>query len=110
MNVSGNNANNNNANNNAGNGVLSEMSAEQLLKKLQALAFAKVECELYLDGHPECGAALDKYRSIIKEYGELASRYENTVAPIRAENISDERWTWVDTPWPWQTADDANER
>ena len=82
----------------AGNNV----SAEMLAKKLQELSFAKVECELYLDAYPECAAALDYYKGIIKEYAKLAELYENTVGPIRQENIMADKWTWVDTPWPWQ--------
>ena len=78
------------------------VSAEMLTKKLQELAFAKVECELYLDAYPECAAALDYYKGIIKEYTKLAELYENTVAPIRQENIMSDKWTWVQTPWPWQ--------
>ncbi len=84
------------------------MTAEQLLRKLQELAFAKVECELYLDAHPECMNALDYYKNVINEYRALAEVYENTVGPIRQEGVSDDRWTWVDTPWPWQM--DGKER
>ena len=79
------------------------VSPAMLQRKLQELAFAKVECELYLDAYPECAAALDYYRGIIGEYARLAELYENTVGPIRQENITADRWTWVDTPWPWQT-------
>ena len=78
------------------------VSAEMLTKKLQEVAFAKVECELYLDAYPECAAALDYYKGIIKEYAKLAELYENTVGPIRQENIMADKWTWVQTPWPWQ--------
>ena len=77
-------------------------SREELLRKMQALAFAKVECELYLDAYPECQAALEYYKNIIAEYRELAERYEAEYAPIRQENISADSWTWVNTPWPWQ--------
>ena len=84
---------------NVGNNV----SPEMLMKKLQELAFAKVECELYLDAYPECAAALDYYKGIINEYKRLAELYENMYGPIRQENVTAEKWTWVDTPWPWQT-------
>ena len=77
-------------------------SPEMLMKKLQELAFAKVECELYLDAYPECATALDYYRTVISEYSKLAELYENTVGPIRQENVTADKWTWVDTPWPWQ--------
>ena len=77
-------------------------SPEMLMKKLQELAFAKVECELYLDAYPECATALEYYRGVISEYSKLAELYENTVGPIRQENVAADKWTWVDTPWPWQ--------
>ena len=75
---------------------------EAMLRRLQELAFAKVECELYLDAYPECAAALEYYKSIIGQYRELCEQYEAEFAPIRQENITADGWTWVDTPWPWQ--------
>ena len=79
--------------------------SHELLKRLQALAFAKTECELYLDAYPECSAALDHYKGIVKEYLELMNKYENEYGPIRQENVVGDSWGWVKTPWPWQTAD-----
>ena len=79
-----------------------EGSREEMLRRLQELAFAKVECELYLDAYPECQTALEYYRNIVEQYRELAERYEAEYAPIRQENITAGGWTWVDTPWPWQ--------
>lgn len=81
------------------------MTAAQMLKRLQALAFAKTECELYLDAYPECMPALDHYKSIVKEYRDFAEKYENEYGPIRQENIFSDSWTWVKTPWPWQVAE-----
>lgn len=78
------------------------INAEQMLKKIQALAFAKVETELYLNGHPECKAALDYYKKLCNEYDELVSVYENTVMPITHEGAVGERWEWGNSPWPWQ--------
>lgn len=89
-----------------GNMNAQSMNRADMLRKLQELAFAKVECELYLDAHPECTAALDYYKNIINEYKALAEIYENSVAPIRQENITDGKWHWVDTPWPWQMGGD----
>ena len=37
-----------------------------------------------------------------KEYAELLTLYENTVAPITHEASAQDEWKWVDTPWPWQ--------
>ena len=73
-----------------------------LLRRLQALSFAMVECELYLDAYPECVAALDYYKDITRQYRELSEKYGETVAPVRHEDIVGDSWTWVNTPWPWQ--------
>ena len=84
-------------------------SNTELLRKIQALAFAKVETELYLDSHPECAVALDYYKNLIRDYTNLVNQYENTHGPIRQENVSDESWTWVNSPWPWQLEGNGRE-
>lgn len=76
-------------------------SASAMLKKIQAISFAMVETELYLDSHPECSVALEHYEHLANEYRELVSIYENEVAPIRHEGAIGEKWTWVSNPWPW---------
>ncbi len=88
---------------NRDNRAVSPLSGDALLRKIQEVAFAMVECELYLDGYPECQRALEYYQELAREYEALLSRYEGEIGPIRHENIKGERWSWVDTPWPWQT-------
>ena len=83
-----------------------DMTKTEMTRRLQELAFAKVECELYLDAHPECMAALDYYKKLVGDYKTLAEMYENTVGPIRQENIVGDGWTWINTPWPWQMEGD----
>jgi hypothetical protein len=75
---------------------------EALLGKIQELAFAKTETELYLDGHPGCVAALEYYKQIVEELRGLMDEYEGTVGTIRAENEMGGTWSWVNKPWPWQ--------
>lgn len=87
------------------NGSTTSAGKAEMLKKLQSLAFVKTECELYLDAYPECMAALDHYKSIVKEYRDLATKYENEYGPIRQENTYGDSWSWVKTPWPWQSAE-----
>ena len=81
--------------------VRREPSANELLKKIQAIAFAKVETELYLNSHPECSSALEYYKELCEEYDTLVALYENTVAPLTHESAAKDSWKWVDTPWPW---------
>ena len=75
---------------------------EALLKRIQELAFAKTETELYLDGHPGCVAALEYYRELVKELRGAMDEYQGTVGAIRAEDEMGARWSWTDKPWPWQ--------
>ncbi len=77
-------------------------SKESLLKRIQALAFAKTETELYLDAHPDCAAALEYYRNIVRELKARMDEYEGVAGTIRQENENGERWSWVNKPWPWQ--------
>ena len=67
----------------------------------------KTELELYLDTHPDCRTALDYYYRTLAELKKFTDEYQNTVGPLTAMGVTDtERWTWVDGPWPWQTAGD----
>ena len=78
-----------------------------LLHRIQALAFAKTETELYLDGHPDCTAALEYYRDVVRELEGLMNEYEGSTRTIRQENESGERWSWVEKPWPWQLGEEG---
>ena len=73
-----------------------------LLKRIQELSFVKTETELYLDGHPDCVAALEYYKEMVKELRALTDEYEGTSGPIRAENEMGDGWSWIEKPWPWQ--------
>ena len=79
----------------------------ELYDKIRSLGFVKAELELYLDTHPDCRTALDYYYKTIAELKKLTDEYQNTVGPLTAMGVTDtEKWTWVDGPWPWQTAGD----
>lgn len=86
------------------------LGQNELLRKIQELAFMKVECELYLDAYPECKMALDQYKDIVKQYAALTERYENEFGQIRQENTHGDEWKWVKSPWPWQADDSGKER
>ena len=75
---------------------------EELMKKIQELAFAKTETELYLDMHPRCSMALSHYRKIVDMLDEKMTEYQNKYGPLFAEGVTGDSWTWVKTKWPWQ--------
>lgn len=79
------------------------MNKSDLMRKIQALSFAKVETELYLDAHPENKGALDYYKKILAELDELMTKYQNEHGPLFAEGTVGDEWTWVKKPWPWHT-------
>ena len=78
------------------------MNKEELMRRIQSLSFAKVEAELFIDTHPECPTALEYYHGIVDELDGAMAEYQENFGPIRAEATARDRWSWVDTPWPWQ--------
>ena len=81
---------------------------EALLKRVQALSFAKVETELYLDTHPDSVQALDYYKGILSQLDEAMTEYQNKYGPLFAEGVVGDRWSWVDGKWPWQLSEEDN--
>ena len=68
MNIQNGNVNNNSQNprSNRGAGCSdSALDRKELMKKIQALSFAKTETELYLNAHPEAMPALSYYKELI---------------------------------------------
>ena len=77
------------------------MTKAELMRKIQELAFAKTETELYLDTHPDNTMALEYYAKINAELMEYAMQYTNKYGPIVAGESMGETWSWVKNPWPW---------
>ena len=105
MNISGRNVNNNLQNNGNQRRIScsdSAMDRAELMKKIQALAFAKTETELYLDGHPEAMAALEYYKELITRLNSLTEEYEAKYGPITAGSSTSDNWEWALGKWPWQ--------
>ena len=78
------------------------MNKAALLRKIQELCFQKTESELFLDTHPDCRGALDFYKRTVAELDTALAEYNNKYAPLSADAVVGDRWTWIDTPWPWQ--------
>ena len=81
---------------------MNNQNIESLLRKIQALSFAKVETELYLDVYPEATGALDYYKNILSQLDEAMTEYQNKYGPLFAEGVVGDKWTWVEGKWPWQ--------
>ena len=105
MNNSGRNVNNNMQNGTNNRRITcsdSDMDRAELMNKIQALAFAKTETELYLDGHPEAAAALEYYKDLVGRLHSLTEEYEAKYGPLTAMANVGDTWEWVKGAWPWQ--------
>ena len=90
----------NKTNGNLTNGMNYDKNA--LLEKLTAIDFAIHEAVLYLDGHPNNRKALEYYRGAVAERAGLYAAYADGYAPVRADDVRQDGWSWIDDPWPWQ--------
>lgn len=84
------------------------MSKQELMSKIRSLSFAKCETELFLDTHPDCREALDYFRDLCYRLKMATEEYEESYGPLTSSASSGERWSWVDTPWPWQIEDNMD--
>lgn len=79
-----------------------------MLTKIHALAFAIHELVLFLDTHPQNRQAMEMLREFRRRRKEAIAAYEarfgkyiETVDDVEPE----ERWDWIDSPWPWEKED-----
>lgn len=73
----------------------------ELMMKIQKLAFAKVEAEQFLDTHPECRAALEYFKEVVKNLKAATEEYSLKYSPITSSDVSGDAWSWADGKWPW---------
>ena len=74
-----------------------------LMKRINMLSFAVDEAVLFLDTHPEDREALRFYHEMNAQRQKAVAEYTAEYGPLTAGSVkNDERWTWVDSPWPWQ--------
>ena len=77
--------------------------------QLQAVCFAMMDMQLYLDTHPFDQDALRVYRSYLSVHQELKMNVEKQYGPLSPQDAATESdWLWVNSPWPWEP--DANGR
>lgn len=77
---------------------------EQDLYKLQEMAFAAHDINLYLDTHPNDSNAVRLYNEYNKQEKMLNDAYERKYGPVDLsdnEGLSMTPWAWIKEPWPW---------
>lgn len=75
---------------------------EALMKQIMAYDFAAHDWNLYLDTHPKDSMGIAMFRKMADKADELKREYVKKFGPISVRDVdSDEKWTWVNEPWPW---------
>lgn len=65
--------------------------------------FALIETMLYLDTHPDDREALAYFANMKIQYKQCVRKYNEICGPLRFTDVdSEEYWTWVMTPMPWE--------
>lgn len=77
---------------------------EQLECYIRKVRFALIDIALFLNTHPCDTMALEDYHKLNKAYNEAMKEYARNFGPLRYSDVSscDDRWKWVDQPWPWE--------
>lgn len=76
----------------------------ELLTYIDALGFATIDLNLYLDNFPSDNHALElfnQYRSLKEKY---MIDYQNKYGPISLDSdaLNAYPWAWNNEPWPWE--------
>ena len=77
---------------------------ENALYKIQEMAFAAHDINLYLDTHPNDANAIRLYNEYNMQEKRLNDEYERKYGPIDLsdnEGLSMTPWSWIKEPWPW---------
>lgn len=74
-----------------------------LLQRVYESGFAMDDIILYLDTHPGDRDALAYYHYVVELRKQAMDAYEAQCGPLMIDEVcSDNCWTWVDDPWPWE--------
>ena len=75
-----------------------------ILTHIDALCFACVDLNLYLDTHPDNKQAIQLFNKYCKEKEELIKKYESQYGPLTldSDSLNNYPWAWNDKPWPWE--------
>ena len=86
-------------------------AAETPITELMAIDFAAHDLALYLDTHSDDKEAFDAYRDLLKMAKEGRMKYTREYGPLMHMDVmNDERYSWLDNPWPWDGHSNKEER
>jgi spore coat protein JB len=76
-----------------------------LLTYLDALCFATVDINLYLDIYPDDKDMIALFNQYRKELNKIKEEYQLKYGPILTDSNSNEKYpfAWINSPWPWES-------
>ena len=75
----------------------------ELLTYIDALGFAMIDLNIYLDVYPNDKECIDTFNQYRDEMKKLTKKYESKYGPItiNSDSLNSFPWSWNDMPWPW---------
>lgn len=76
----------------------------EMLTTIDALGFAMIDLNLYLDLHPNDKKMIDLYNQYRMRKQDLLNEYQNRFGPLltSSEALNNYPWAWNNVPWPWE--------
>ena len=79
------------------------MDKRRCMQNIYELGFVLTESILYLDTHPDDTEAIEYYSQMRDELLKHMDYYAKNFGPLNYFNIESQNyWTWVSTPMPWE--------
>ena len=75
----------------------------KLLTDIDALGFAMIDLNLFLDVNPNNRDAINLFNQYRNEKDNLTNEYESKYGPlsIDSNSLNSYPWAWNNMPWPW---------
>lgn len=76
----------------------------ELLTYVDALTFAMIDLNLYLDNYPNDREALELFNQYRMQADEYTKKYESKYGPLEltSNSLNTFPWAWDNAPWPWE--------
>lgn len=76
----------------------------ELLTSIDALCFACIDLNLYLDLYPEDKSAIELFNKYRVQKEKYEKEYDRKYGPlfISSDALNTFPWAWDNSPWPWQ--------
>lgn len=76
----------------------------EMLTNIDALGFAMIDLNLYLDVNPNDQRAIELFNQYRVQKEELLNNYERQYGPILLDSdaLNATPWAWDNKPWPWE--------